>query len=89
MCVLRFCFARHGHSDATFPVLILFCMKSIASKGRPEGFQRAIGKPFGRARRRETSDLGKAIVLSENSMTGNDADNAALHSKVSFSSLVC
>ena len=48
--------------------LILFCIKSIASKGRPEGFQRAIGKPFGRARRRETSDLGKAIVLSENSI---------------------
>ena len=49
--------------------LILFCIKSIASKGRPEGFQRAIGKPFGRARRRETSAFGKAIVLSENSMT--------------------
>ena len=49
--------------------VILFCIKSIASKGRPEGFQRAIGKPFGRARRRETSDLGKAIVLSENSMS--------------------
>ena len=48
--------------------IILFCIKSIASKGRPEGFQRAIGKPFGRARRRETSDLGKAIVLSENSI---------------------
>ena len=48
--------------------LILFCIKSIASKGRPEGFQRAIGKPFGRARRRETSALGKAIVLSENSI---------------------
>ena len=49
--------------------MILFCIKSIASKGRPEGFQRAIGKPFGRARRRETSALGKAIVLSENSLT--------------------
>ena len=48
--------------------LILFCIKNIASKGRPEGFQRAIGKPFGRARRRETSALGKAIVLSENSI---------------------
>ena len=47
--------------------VILFCIKSIASKGRPEGFQRAIGKPFGRARRRETSALGKAILLSENS----------------------
>ena len=43
-------------------------MKSIASKGRPEGFQRAIGKPFGRARRREISALGKAILLSENSI---------------------
>ena len=50
--------------------IILFCIKSIASKGRPEGFQRAIGKPFGRARRRETSALGKAIVLSENSLKG-------------------
>ena len=48
--------------------LILFCIKNIASKGRPEGFQRAIGKPFGRARRRETSALGKATVLSENSI---------------------
>ena len=34
----------------------------------PEGFQRAIGKPFGRARKREISSLGKALVLSENSM---------------------
>ena len=34
----------------------------------PEGFQRAIGKPFGRARRRETSAFGKAIVLNENSI---------------------
>ena len=48
--------------------LILFCIKSIASKGRAEGFQRAIGKPFGRARRREISVLGKVIVLSENNI---------------------
>ena len=40
-----------------------------SSKGTaPEGFQRAIGKPFGRARRRETSAFGKVIVLSENSI---------------------
>ena len=34
----------------------------------PEGFQRAIGKPFGRARRRETSAIDKAIVLRKNNM---------------------
>ena len=55
--------------DVVYTVVILFCIKSTASKGRPEGFQRAIGKPFGRARRRETSALGEAIVLSENSIT--------------------
>ena len=58
-----------GRKASRRGLLILFCMKSIASKGRPEGFQRAIGKPFGRARRRETSALGKAIVLSENSIS--------------------
>ena len=43
--------------------------KRHSSKGTaPEGFQRAIGKPFGRARRRETSAFGKVIVLSENSI---------------------
>ena len=45
--------------------LTLCSKKSIAAKKRTEGFQRAIGKPFGRARRRETFALGKAIVLSE------------------------
>ena len=55
--------------DVVYTVVILFCIKSTASKGRPEGFQRAIGKPLGRARRRETSALGEAIVLSENSIT--------------------
>ena len=47
---------------------MLCCSQSIASQGRPEGFQREIGKLFGLARRRETSAFGKAIALSENSM---------------------
>ena len=37
-------------------------------KAEVESGATMIGKPFGRARRRETSALGKAIVLSENSM---------------------
>ena len=41
--------------------LILCSMKSITLRGWPEGFQRAIGKPFGRARRRETSAFEKAL----------------------------
>ena len=45
--------------------LILCSMKSITSRGRPEGFQRAIGKPFGRARRREISAFSKAIIKRE------------------------
>ena len=62
------------HVSQHLCVLILCCMKSIASKGRPRRFPKGdaspvasppkaevesgatmIGKPFGRARRRETS----------------------------------
>ena len=42
--------------------------KHSSKRNDPEGFQRATGKPFGRARRRETSALGKAIVLNEDSI---------------------
>ena len=52
-----------------FSGIILFFIKCIVSKGQPEGFQRAIGKPFGRAHRRETFALGKAIGLSKNSIS--------------------
>ena len=42
--------------------------KHSSKRNDPEGFQRATGKPFGRARRRETSALGKAIVLNKDSI---------------------
>ena len=37
---------------------------------RTEGFQRAIGKPFGRARRRETPASGKAPLCLEDMQSG-------------------
>ena len=62
-------------SRNTGVILFLYCsaIKTWQQGDSPEGFQRAIGKPFGRARRREISALSKSIVLSENSIIWHQA----------------
>ena len=52
----------------SFGRVILCYINKLYQRDGPEGFQRAIGKPFGRARRRETSAFDKATISNENSI---------------------
>ena len=59
------CIPNISKDSFPYPELIkgfLYLSRAYQEEGR-EGFQRATAKPFGRARRRETSPFGKAIVF--------------------------